>query len=243
MVNQFLSGLYLVFISITSMLFFVVALLIRLLTFPFDKRRIVQSLFSSFWASFYLWCMPAWKVRKTGTGKLDLSKNYVIVSNHQSQLDILLAFNLFYPFRWVSKKEVFHIPVIGWNMMLNGYVKLKRGDRESVKQMMSRCERLLAGGCSIFLFPEGTRSATGELKRFKPGAFILAQRVKANILPLVIEGTSRALPKHALHLTGKKEMHIKVLDEIPYNDIARKSPEEAAEYVRGIIRENMAGVA
>ena len=239
MLNKIFSILYLVFICITSTLFFFVALLIRILTCAFNKRRIVQSLFSSFWASFYLWCMPAWKVKKFGTEKLRLAKNYVIVANHQSQLDILLAFNLFYPFRWVSKKEVFHVPVIGWNMMLNGYVQLKRGDKESIKQMMQQCEQLLLKGCSIFFFPEGTRSITGELKRFKPGAFVLAQKMKKDILPLVIEGTSRALPKHTLQLTGRKEMRIRVLDEVPYEDFADKPPEEAAEYVRDIIRQNM----
>ena len=241
MLNKTFSILYLVFICITSTLFFFVALLIRILTFAFDKRRIVQSLFSSFWASFYLWCMPAWRVKKFGTEKLKLSKNYVIVANHQSQLDILLAFNLFFPFRWVSKKEVFHLPVVGWNMMLNGYVKLKRGDKESIKKMMHECEQLVLKGCSIFFFPEGTRSSAGELKPFKPGAFALARKMKKDILPLVIEGTSSALPKHTLRLTGRKEMCIRVLDEVPYAEFAEKSPQETADYVREMMRQKMVG--
>ena len=161
------------FMAVSSVLFFFVALVIRILTFPFDKKLIALNLFSSFWASCYLWCVPTWSVHKHGMEKVSLKKNYIVVSNHLSQLDIFLAFNLFIPFRWISKKEIFHIPFIGWNMVLNKYVGIKRGDKESITKMMRQCESILEQGCSLFFFPEGTRSKTGELRTFKPGAFII----------------------------------------------------------------------
>jgi len=52
------------------------------------------------------------------------------------------------------------LPLIGWNMVLNRYIKLKRGDKESVAQMLQKCEMHLEEGSSIFMFPEGTRSPT-----------------------------------------------------------------------------------
>ena len=163
---------------------------------------------------------------------MDMNKSYFIVSNHQSQLDILLIYRLFFPMRWISKREVFYLPVIGWNMVLNGYVLLKRGDKESVRQMMADCERLLSRDISIMIFPEGTRSKTGLVKPFKPGAFILARKMKKPILPIVINNSRNALPKHTLRFHGYHKMEVKVLDEIPYSQFEDLDIEEISDMVR-----------
>jgi len=164
----------------------------------------------------------------------------MVVSNHQSQLDILVAFRLFFPFKWVSKAEVFKLPFIGWNMVLNRYIKLKRGDKDSVEQMMIDCEKTISKGSSIYFFPEGTRSYTGIVKEFKSGAFILAQKMKIPILPVVINGSKNALPKHSLNFHGKHRISIEVLDELPYESFAQLSVEKTALKVRKIIIDHVA---
>ncbi len=215
-INLFFSCLFLIFVGASSMVLFLVSCLIWLATRMFDKRMIILNLFSSLWASIYIWVMPLWSVNITGREKMNMKKSYVVVSNHQSQLDILVAYRLFFPFRWISKAEVFKLPVLGWNMQLNGYVKLIRGDKESIKKMFKQCEDLLAQNISIMIFPEGTRSRTGIVKAFKPGAFILAKKMKKPILPMVINNTKDALPKHSLRFHGRHRMELEVLDEIPY---------------------------
>ncbi len=179
--------------------------------------------------------MPAWSVNIVGRQKMDMKKSYVIVSNHQSQVDILVLFNLFFPFRWVSKAEVFLLPFIGWNMMINGHVKLKRGDKKSIKNMIDQCEDLLKKNISITLFPEGTRSKTGMVKPFKPGAFILAKKMKKPILPLVINNTKNALPKHSVMIQGRHNIEVKVLDEIPYSDFEHMDIEDISSMVQNMI--------
>ena len=82
------------------------------------------------------------------------------------------------------KIENFRLPSIGWNMTLNRYIPLRRGDRNSVAQMFDACRKTLASGSSILMFPEGTRSRTGELQAFKTGAFDLALGAKVPVLPL-----------------------------------------------------------
>ncbi len=223
----------------SSFFFFIIALVIRIIVSPFDKKLILLNLFSSFWASCYLWCIPTWKIEKQGMEKFSLKKNYIIISNHQSQIDILLAFNLFIPFRWVSKKAVFYLPFLGWNMVLNKYVGIKRGDKESIKKMMQQCEAILEQGCSLFFFPEGTRSKTGELKSFKPGAFILAKKMQVNILPVIMQGTREVLTKNSATFAWKKKMRVKVLDEISYKEFEDKSPGEAADMVHDFYVQNM----
>ena len=202
------------------------------MTVPFDRRLVALHMFTSFWACLYLWIMPPWSVTAAGREKIRSGAQYIVVSNHQSQLDILVAFRLFFPFKWVSKAEVFRLPFIGWNMVLNNYIRLKRGDKESIRQMMAACEKALLRGCSVFFFPEGTRSRTGQLKPFKPGAFILAHRMKLPILAVVINGTKNALPKHSINFHGRHDIRVEVLEEIPYEQFAPLSVEETAAMVR-----------
>lgn len=229
------SFFYIVFIGVTSAFMFCIALLLFCLTYFFDRRLVILNLFTALWGTMYIWFMPAWSVKVVGRSKMSIKKSYVVVSNHQSQLDILVAFSLFFPFRWISKAEIFLLPFIGWNMVLNGHVKLKRGDKESIKKMLEQCEDLLRRNISIVLFPEGTRSKTGVLRPFKPGAFILAKKMKKPILPLVINNTRNALPKHSLTLQGIHKMEIKVLDEIPYSEFKDMEVDELSDMVRSRI--------
>jgi 1-acyl-sn-glycerol-3-phosphate acyltransferase len=196
-------------------------------------------MFTSFWASLYVWMFPAWKVSITGRERIDPKKTYVIVSNHQSQLDILVSFGLFYPFKWVSKAEIFRVPFIGWNMSLNGYIRIKRGDKQSIRKMIGACEKAIAKGSSVFFFPEGTRSKTGQLGSFKLGAFTLAHKMKVPILAIAISGTKDALPKYSMNFHGSHNIHVKVIDEIPYNAFANLSSDEAAKMVRACIAEHV----
>jgi len=209
------STLFWAFLVASSVALFPVAVAIWALTMPFDRRRVVLHQFTCFWASLYTWVNPLWPVRITGREKIDPHTTYVMVSNHLSLLDILVLFRLFRHFKWVSKIENFKIPFIGWNMRLNRYIELKRGDRDSIREMMVAAEATLRAGSSIMMFPEGTRSKTGVLQPFKTGAFELAIRTGLPLLPIVLAGTSDALPKRGFVLQGRHPISIAVLDPIP----------------------------
>ncbi len=231
----FYSYAYIAFIGLISMVMFPAAFIIRLITSPFDKRRVCNNLFSSFWASLYIWLMPFCTVKIKNRQKLDMKKSYVLVSNHQSQLDILVIYRLYFPVRWISKTAVFKLPFIGWNMLLNGDVKLKRGDKQSIQLMIERCEQLLEQNVSIMVFPEGTRSKTGIVQPFKPGAFILAKKMKKPIVPLVINNSKNALPKYSLIFRGRHKIELAVLDEIPYSRFEHMEIDDIAQMVQKII--------
>ena len=210
------SVLYWSFVMVTAALMFPIAAVTWAVTLPFDRRRVVLHMLTSFWAALYTWVSP-WSVTVLGKENIDPSRTYVMVANHNSIVDIFVLFRLFTHFKWVSKIENFRIPSIGWNMWLNGYVPLRRGDRESVVRMLARCETLLREGNSVMLFPEGTRSKTGELKPFKPGAFELAIRTGTPVLPIAITGTFRALPKHGLRIAPQRVV-VRVLPAIAPGD-------------------------
>jgi 1-acyl-sn-glycerol-3-phosphate acyltransferase len=235
MTKRALSTLFWAFITVSSIVLYPVAIAIWLLTVAFDRRLVVLHRFTCFWASLYTWLNPAWPVTLEGREKIRPGTTYVMVANHLSLIDILVLFRLFRHFKWVSKIENFNVPVIGWNMSMNRYIKLRRGDRESVVQMMEECEKTIAGGSSIMMFPEGTRSPTGEMRAFKPGAFELALKTRTPILPIVISGTADALPKRGFVLQGRHPIRIGVLDPIPHERFAHMSVDELTAHVREVI--------
>jgi 1-acyl-sn-glycerol-3-phosphate acyltransferase len=139
----------------------------------------------------------------------------------------------------VSKIENFRVPFIGWNMSLNRYVKLRRGNRASVVQMMKECRETLAAGNSIMMFPEGTRSPDGRMRAFKTGAFELALECGRPILPIVIQGTSDALPKHGFVLRGRHPITVTILEELPVERFRGDTVEALTNRVRSIIAERV----
>jgi 1-acyl-sn-glycerol-3-phosphate acyltransferase len=237
--RRLLSTLFWVFMTISSLLLFPVALIIWAVTVLFDRRLVVLHQFTCFWASIYTWLNPGWRVRVEGREKIRNDTPYMMVANHQSLLDILVLFRLFKHFKWVSKIENFRVIAIGWNMSLNRYIKLRRGDKESIDKMMEACERTLAEGNSVMMFPEGTRSADGRLRPFKHGAFTIAKRARVPLLPIVIEGTAQALPKRGYVLRGRHAITIRVLDPIPYANFADRSVESLTAEIHTLFRSEL----
>jgi 1-acyl-sn-glycerol-3-phosphate acyltransferase len=235
MLAPLLSLAFWVFVVASSAVLFCVALVIWAATAPFSTRRTLLHRFTCFWGSLYTWLNPAWSVRIRGREKLDPNQVYVIVANHLSLLDILVLFRLFAHFKWVSKIENFQVPFIGWNMSLNRYIRLRRGDRESIQQMFSECERTLAEGSSILMFPEGTRSPNGRLRSFRPGAFELAQRAGRPILPVAIHGTAEALPKRGFILRGRHRISLSILDAIDVEDVRAQPVDSLMKQARNRI--------
>jgi 1-acyl-sn-glycerol-3-phosphate acyltransferase len=230
-----LSLLFWTFLAASSVALFPLALALWAATAPFDRRRVVLHRFTCFWGSLYTWLNPAWPLAIEGRERIRRGETYVMVSNHLSLLDILVLFRLFTHFKWVSKIENFRVPLIGWNMSLNGYVKLRRGERASVALMMEACDALLRDGSSIMMFPEGTRSPTGRMRSFKPGAFELALRNRRPVLPIAIEGTADALPKRGFVLRGRHPLRITVLEPLAYESFAGASAAELGERVRALL--------
>jgi 1-acyl-sn-glycerol-3-phosphate acyltransferase len=239
MTRRLYSTAFWTFLAGSSIALFPVALGVWAVTLPFDRRRALLHQFTCFWGSLYTWVNPLWPVSIVGRERIRPGATYVMVANHLSLLDILVLFRLFRHFKWVSKIENFRVPFIGWNMSLNRYIKLRRGDRESVREMMEACERTLAAGSSLMMFPEGTRSRDGRLQGFKTGAFELAARTRTPILPIVIEGTSHALPKRGFVLRGRHPIRVTVLDPIPPERFEALSAKELAEQTRALFAERL----
>jgi 1-acyl-sn-glycerol-3-phosphate acyltransferase len=233
-VRRIFSVFYWLLFALAQPVLFLGALVVFLVTFPFDRNRVVLHLYSCAWAQASFWINPMWRMKVLGREKLPWRGPAVLVSNHASLVDIPVLYGLFRPYKWVSKESVFRVPFVGWNMYLNGYVGLKRGSAASVVRMLAACERWLDRGVPVLIFPEGTRSPDGEVKAFKDGAFVLAARKDVPIYPIVLTGTARTLPKNGLIFREVARCELRVLDPVKPADFDR-DPAKLRDHVRGLI--------
>jgi 1-acyl-sn-glycerol-3-phosphate acyltransferase len=208
-----------------------VALLLWLIAIPFDRRRLMNNRWMVIQGIVLTKMSPFWKVVVDGREKIDHKQAYVIVPNHQSMLDIVFFNMLHHRLRWVSKIEVFKIPIVGWEMRMVKYIELVRGNKASVVKMMDKCVESLREGISVVIFPEGTRSLTGAIGKFKPGAFQIAVKTDKPLLPVLIDGTGDILPKKGFIFGNRSVVRIRVLDPIFPGNFKTGDPDELAARV------------
>jgi len=179
---------------------------------------------------------PLWRFRTSGTPPADPRRPYVVVSNHESFADILLISHLPWEMKWLSKAELFKVPVLGWLMHLAGDIPVRRGEGRSAVEALQRCRTVLKRRVSVMIFPEGTRSPTADMLPFKDGAFRLAIDAGVPILPLAVSGTGTALPKHGWRF-GRSVAEVRVLEPIETAGLTVKDAPALRERVRARILE------
>ena len=132
-------------------------------------------------------------------------QNYLVISNHAGMADIpLLLGTMNLKLRFLAKEELGKIPLLGRALRQAGYVMIKRGQNRSALQSLFAAKEVLKSGHSVHIFPEGTRSATGELLPFKRGAFRVAKEGGAPVLPVTIIGSHLVTPKKSLKINKGK---------------------------------------
>jgi 1-acyl-sn-glycerol-3-phosphate acyltransferase len=195
------------------LLWFPTLVIVRLVTIPFDRPGYITGYLFRRIGPVMATLNPLWRFRYGGRMPANPRRPFVVVSNHESFADILLISHLPWEMKWLSKAELFRIPVMGWMMWLVGDVPVKRGFGPSALEAMERCRRILQQRISVMIFPEGTRSRTSELLPFKDGAFRLAIEAGVPVLPLAVSGTRDALPKHDWRF-GRSVAEVRVLEPV-----------------------------
>ncbi|MBE0538487.1 MAG: 1-acyl-sn-glycerol-3-phosphate acyltransferase [Ignavibacterium sp.] len=180
------------------------------------------------------------KVKITGLENINRKDVYVFASNHSSQLDITaLQWGVPNRLSMIFKKELARIPFFGWQLYLGPYVVVDRKDPQAAMKSLKEAKKVMdEKKISVLVFPEGTRSETGEVQLFKRGAFYLASHSGYPIVPITINGTKKIMPKGSFKLkSGTIYLHFD--KPIPTNNIKTKQEEIALmEKVRKIIISN-----
>ena len=195
--------------------------------YPFDKRRVVVHRLSKWICDVVFGLPPHMKRDVVGVENIDLNQPYVIVINHMSMMDIMSIYPLPLVFKWVSKREVYKIPMVGRLLYMHGDIVINRSSpKEAMQFVHTKGMAWLKKGASVSIFPEGTRSKDGEIHNFKAGAFILAKDAGVPILPVVVEGTDTMRRKGSPWMNWRNRVTIKVLPPVSKERVAEASIKE-----------------
>ena len=151
-----------------------------------------------YWAK--CWCWLAFiRVSVRGRENIKEGNSYVFVANHQSAYDIFSVYGyLGHQFRWMMKKSLEKIPLVGFACRKAGHIYVDRHSPAAVRQTMHTAEKQLAGGMSVVVFPEGSRTKDGHTHSFRRGAYMLAMEFSLPVVPVTIDGAYDVLPPDAL---------------------------------------------
>lgn len=226
--------------AITSIIISPIFLLVWAATFWWDRRRVAAHMMGTFWAWHYQSLIPFWKLHLEGRKKIPWKRPVVMVANHRSLIDILALYKIRRPFKWTSKDENFKLPFIGMVLSLTNSIRIKRESLRSGAQFLSQAEAEIKKGSSILLFPEGTRSKTKSMRSFKEGAFLLAKKMGCGVIPIVHTGSELTFDRGSWALKGKALIYIRVLDEIPAEQVEQMEVKALMAMVRSLME---AGIA
>jgi len=169
---------------------------------------------AKFWTNSIL-LVAGVKIEIEGLDKIDKSKSYIFIGNHQSHFDVLTVFSILpMTVRFMAKKELYKIPIFGWALTASGTIKIDRSNHEKSVSSMNNALEIIRKGVSVVVFPEGTRSDDGQIGSFKKGGFVLAIRGEIPIVPVSISGSRFILRKHS-HRVKPGKIKIIINDPIP----------------------------
>ena len=166
------------------------------------------------------------------------AESCVFVANHASFFDIPIVFAaLPHQLRIMAKEGLGRIPFIGWHLRLAGHVLVNR-ERPGAG-IFKRMQRMTRQNASLIVFPEGGRSDTGAVERFKPGIFLLAIEHKLPVVPVTVVGSRDAMPPGRLAVSSVR-VRVTVHPPLPTADLARDDARALAERARQVVASGLA---
>jgi 1-acyl-sn-glycerol-3-phosphate acyltransferase len=200
---------------------------LSLLSSFFDRDGRIQHWFAVHWARMILATSGVY-VRVEGTEHIDPSQAAVYAANHLSALDIPVLYACIPgQFRIMAKRELFSYPFMGWHLTRSGQIPIEQGDARASLRSLNQASESLRKGMPLAIFPEGGRSPHGQMRDFMGGAFYMAIKAQAPVIPIVIVGTYELLPMNTFHLRpGKVQMIIG--EPIPTNGMVPRQMDELA---------------
>ncbi|MGC9325717.1 MAG: lysophospholipid acyltransferase family protein [Desulfomonilia bacterium] len=170
--------------------------------------------------------------------KIQKGRSYIIISNHQSEYDILsLVTTLGIQFRWIIKQELKNVPLFGYALYASRNVFIDRSNPSKAIQSIHEGMDRLPPGVSVMFFAEGTRSPDGRIQPFKKGGFMMAVEKGFPILPVTVNGSRKILPKKSLVFTPGT-IEVVVGDPVETTGYTKETLQELMDRVRETIIAN-----
>ena len=202
----------------------------------FDSSGRVQHRIARLWARLILKTVGI-RVRVEGLEHLHPSQPAIYAANHLSAIDIpVLYAHLPGNFRIMAKKELFRYPFLGWHLKRSGQIPIVSGDAHASLRSLNRAGETLRHGMPLVVFPEGGRSRTGQLQEFMNGAFYVAIRAQAAVVPMAIVGSFELLPMNSFHMLPG-DIDLVIGEPIPTTGMRLRDTDKLAAQVRQVIAE------
>jgi len=175
-------------------------------------------------------------IETVGLDKIENSRTYVFMPNHESFLDGPLMFIVTPKFmRVIQKKEIFRVPILAQGMKVAEFIPVDRKGQSGGREAIEEAVRLIQEKKHSFLvFPEGTRSLDGKLKRFRRGGFFLALHSQVPIVPVSINGSFELMPKGSF-FTKRGTIRVKLHDPVPMTGYSKDNLDELVDRVRNTV--------
>ena len=187
--------------------------------------------------------VPLLRVSVSGLEKLDPHQSYVFVSNHQGPYDIFLIYGYIgRPFRWLMKKELARIPLVGKACLKAGHILVDKSGPKAIARTQQQAQQALQGGASIVVFPEGSRTFTGHMGLFRRGPFMLGHNLQLPIVPLTINGSFQVLPRQrGFWFVNRYRLSLTVHDPIPFREDLDGIVDESYRVVESSLPDELKG--
>lgn len=210
--------------------------LFTIICFPWKNGKAPRTI-QVLWSRSVLWFLLV-PIKVTGRENVNPKQSYVFVANHQSFLDVFAVYGwLPNNFKWLMKKEIRKVPFVGTACKVAGHIFVDRSNPRAALQSMEHIKGELVDGISTVIFPEGTRTKTGEMGRFKQGAFKIAMDLNLPVVPLSLKGFHHAMPARQLFVNPKASTVLHIGEPIDLSQFADIN--EAMTYVREKVEEGL----
>ena len=191
--------------------------------------------FQQLWSRLFFWLFFM-SPEVEGAENLQPGQSYVFVANHTSMFDAWLVYGwLPVVFKWVMKYSIRHIPFVGTACKAAGHIFIQRGASKQALQCLEEAKSRLVNGVSVVVFPEGTRSKTGEMGPFKRGAFQIAFDVNLPVVPLSLSGVYDVLPKDKWLVHPARKIKMVIGKPVDLSRYASDEHMRAIEDIRAIV--------
>jgi 1-acyl-sn-glycerol-3-phosphate acyltransferase len=202
----------------------------------FDPNGRIQHDLARLWSKLIMKTILS-PVKVTGIDHVDASRPRVYAATHASALDIpILYVYLPFQFRIVFKSELLLYPFVGWHLKRSGQVCINQQNPSASIGAIKSALRSLKNGMPLVIFPEGGRTPDGKLLPFLPGAFFLAIKAQADIIPIALIGTFDLLPMNTYHIKSHP-LEMRVGKPIPTTGMGLHDTEAVSSKVRAAIQD------
>ena len=195
---------------------------------------------SSYWVGRKIWgpillLLVGGKLIVKGKENITPNKTYIYAANHMSNFDIPILFTITsVSLHFIAKKELKKIPLFGWCIAAMGMIFVDRKNKMKALESMKAAGELIKSGKNVIAFPEGKRSRSGKIEKFRKGAFVIANGSQIDIIPIAIKG-SEILHKPGGFKFRPGKVYINIGEPIKASSFADKEADAFANHTKEIV--------